>query len=481
MKRLPVLTIAAATAALAVPGVAAAGKPYVLGNVGTGVPTVTEGQPGVSHVVWNDESAKVLHYCQVLKGKPGCSKSTVLSFDEKPGDALAGGPGKAWIVTGADANTLYLVHAQYVSGDDYVWTSTDDGTSFKGPVKVWGGVNGTNGTDSERPLLFPANSSIAFPTTNTGLFVTDAKLDGSNAASEAKANLDQTGLGSRSYNLSLATQGNGTLATADDLEHVYSWLAPNGGDLSTTPAWGPPKLVAAGTDSTMSGVGTSTYLGYTGGTSGKRNLQVRRWNGAAFGAPVTVAKTPGYLADLYTSVSGVPGVAFRENGTGLRYASSANDGKTWKTKTIAASDEVFFDLVMAHDDDGTGLAVWTRKGAVVAADLTEVPDPSAPQKSTTVTKHGRTIGLNVPGGCVVPGKAYKLTTGGQGKGKLVKVRYTFGAQVKTDTTKPFSASFTVPKKAKAGTSIKATSLNSFATKSSSFTILVSSSVTVCGG
>jgi hypothetical protein len=475
--------LVAATLVLLLPGAASAGKPFVLGNVGAGSkPTVTAGAPGVFHVVWNDEQAKAFHYCQVLlKVKPSCSKSLALPFDDSPGDTLVGAPGKAWIVAGADPNVLYLVHAQYVSGNDYVWTSVNNGDSFTGPVKVYGGVNGTNGTNSERPLLFPANASIAFPSYNVGLYVNDAKIDGSGAASEAQANLDQTGLGSRSYNLSLATLSNGTLATADDIDKVYTWLAPNGSNLNATPSWGGPKLVTAGTDSTMHGTDTSTYLAYTTGTAGKRRFEVRRWGGLAFGKPTVLANDNGYLADLYVSDDGDPGVAYRENGTRLRYAGSTDGGKTWKTKTVAASDEVFYDLVMAHDDSGAGLAVWTRDGAIGAADLTEVPDPSVPQVSKTVTKHGTTMGLNVPGSCVAPGKKYKVTTAGQGKGKLTKVKYTFGAQQQTDALKPFGATFTVAKSAKAGASVKVTALGSYKTKTSGFTILISTTVRVCGG
>jgi hypothetical protein len=476
------LTCLIVAVALALPGTALAGKPYVIGNVGNGsFPTVTAGPAGVFHVVFNDPAANVFHYCQVLKGKGGCAKSVVLPFNDATPPDAAGAPGKAWIVRNEATGTLYLAHAQYVSGDTYVWTSTDGGTSFSGPVKVYGGVNGTVGTDSERPLLFPANASIAFPTFNTGLYVQDAKLDGSTAGAEATANLDQSGLGSRSYNLSLATLTSGTLATADDLERVSSWQAPNGSPLSATPSWGPPQFVTAGDDSTMDGTDTDSYLGYTTGSGGKQRFEIRKWGGLAFGAPTVIQKDPGYVADLYVSENGRPGAAFRENGLGLRYTSSKDDGKTWDTKTIAVSDEVFFGLTIARDDAGNGLAVWRRDGAIGAADLTEVADPTAPQVSKTVTKNGRTLGLNVTGSCVVPGKSTTVTTGGQGKGLLTKVRYSFGAQLETDTARPWSATFKVPATAKAGAHIPVTSLGTLKAKKKTFSIFITSSVQVCGG
>ncbi|MCW3013914.1 MAG: hypothetical protein JWO02_1006, partial [Solirubrobacterales bacterium] len=142
MKRFLPALAAAAAVALAIPGAASAGKPYVLGNVGNGsFPTVTAGPAGVYHVLWNDAAANVYHYCQVLKGKPGCAKSTVLPFNDATGGVkdATGAPGKGWIVRDTDTGTLYLVHAQYVSGDTYVWTSVNNGDSFSGPVKVYGG------------------------------------------------------------------------------------------------------------------------------------------------------------------------------------------------------------------------------------------------------------------------------------------------------------------------------------------------------
>ncbi len=472
----------ATTATLGLPTGASAGKPYVLGDVGPGAhPTVTAGAPGVVTVVWNDPAASVVHVCQVLAGKSGCAKSTVLPFNDSAKQDATGEPGRAYVVRDPATGTLFLVLAQYVSSDTYVWTSTDDGTSFAGPVKVYGGVNGRVGTEAERPLLRPATASLAVPTSNPGLYVVDAKLDGSTAAAEATADLDQSGLGNRSYNLGLAALATGTLATADDLQHVVTWQAPDGSPLSATPSWGGPQLVTAGTDSTMHGAGTQTFLAYTTDSGGKTRLEIRRWGGLSFGAPTVLAKERTSFADVSVSAGGAPGVIFRRNGTGLRYAFSADGGKTYGVKTVAASDELFPDLALAHDDSGAGLAVWTRTGAIAAADLTEVPDKRAPAVSTTATKHGRTLGLDVPGSCVVPGKPVTVTAGGQGQGALQQVKYTFGAQQQTDTHQPWSATFKVPKGAKAGTTIKVTALGTLKTRTTTFTILVASSVRVCGG
>jgi hypothetical protein len=479
MKRL--LPVLAATAALALPAAAHAGKPYVIGNVNGAKPTVTAGD-GVFHVVWNDEASNVFHYCKVLATKAGCAGGKVLAFNDAADGGSTGAPGKAWVVRGYDNQTLYLVHAQYVSGDTYVWTSTDAGGSFTGPVKVWGGVNGVNGTDSERPLLVPATNTIAFPTTNTGLFAYDAPIDGSGAASEAKANLDQSGLGIRSYGLGLATiAGGGTLATADDLANVYSWSKADAAPFADAGSWGPPKLVGPGTDSTLAGDGGQNYLGYTTGSGGTRRFEIRKATGTSFGAPKVIVKEPGYQARMTVAPGGGAGAVWRDNGTGLRYASTDDGGKTFVSRLVTNSDEIYPDLEVARDDDGHGLAVWTRNGAVAAADLTEVHDPTAPQKSTTRSKRGTTLGLNVPGSCVVPGKSYRITVGGQGRNKVVKVVFRFGGQSATDTKKPWAETFKVPSSSKPGATIKVSANSSVEKKGADFKLLISSSVTVCGG
>ena len=113
----------------------------------------------------------------------------------------------------------------------------------------------------------------------------------------------------------------------------------------------------------------------------------------------------------------------------------------------------------------------------------EVVDPTVPRVSTTVTKHGITLGLNVSGSCVRPGKKTIVGTGGQGSGKVEKVVYTFGAQKTTDKTNPFKASFTVPKTAAAGARIVVTATHFVEKKTApkKFSFKISSFVDVCGG
>lgn len=478
MKRL--ISAAVLSVGLLVPSGAAAGVPVTLGNANNSEPTVTAGRNGVFHVVWDDPDAFVYHYCQVHLPRPGCAKSAVIPFNDNPPGfetSSSGAPERAWIVVDPDGGPLRLVIPKYLNeGATYESISTDDGTTFSAPQRVH---KCCNSVGDGRPVLEDDRATVLVPRSNNDGPVLH---EDSGGESEARAQLDAGGVNHLSYNPSVANVTGSTITTADDLNNVYAWKADDGSALTAAPSWGTAALVGPGTDSTMAGGGGTAFVASTrGGGSSKTRFEIREWGGLAFGSPALIAHTNGYVADLTVTPGGTPGVVYRENGRGLRFATPGN-GK-YDPKTIVHDDEIFGDVNVAYDDTGVGLAVWPRDGAIAAADVTEVADPSIPRVSKTVTKHGVTLGLNVSGSCVRPGKKTKVSTGGQGRGKLKKVVYTFGAQKKTDKTKPFSATFTVPKTAAAGARIAVTARHFVARKSApkKFSFKINSFVDVCGG
>lgn len=440
--------------AVVAPATALAGTPHLLGNVSNAKPTVTAGPDGAFHAVFNDGGSNLIVYCRITPASiagPGdlCTQRTVVPFNDMGGSG-SGEPGKAWIVAD-EPGVLRLALAQYVSGKSYVWTSTDNGASFAGPTLL---SDPNHGTDSQRPLLLPAVQSILFPTWNTGAFVSQARLDGSEAAVDnVKATLSNGGQSFLIYNFSLGATGDSIVATADNLDLVAFWRLPAGANGNDSAAWGAPTVISAGTDSTMHSNGVTPWVGYTAGTPAKRRFEMRPWTGAAFGPPKIAEATAGYLADVYVAGNGVPGAAYRRNGTGLRFAQLRPGATKFTVKTVVRNDDIFHDLVVAHDGNNRGIAVWSKTGAVYAADLTEVFDPSAPRVSITQSKGGITLGLNMPGSCVLPGKGVKLSTSGQGKARLLQVRYRLGPVQKLDLKAPWGAVLKVPATAKPGASL----------------------------
>lgn len=470
-----------AAAALATAAPAMAGTPFVITGVENSRPTVTAGPAGVFHVVYDDPATDSVVYCQILAGKRGCAKGASLPFSLQPG---IDNPGTPWIVRDEDSGTLHIVAAEYVGARTLVRTSTDNGSTWGPLVQIHGplppALGNSHGTEISRPVQFPAANSVGIVSANPGVKAYEAPLDGSRAGSDAYGSLNYGTVSSLGYSLDVSYDSEGTILTNDNLDNVYYWRQPNGNDLENGAAWGEPVFVAAGSGASMHGRGTP-WLGYTRRQSGKDQLVMRAWNGNGFGPAKVVQNVPGYMADVYVSDGGTPGVVYRQNGVGLRYAELR--GGKFVPKTIVRNDSLFSNVSMAHDDQGRGIAVWHERGAVRAADLTEVRDPNVPRSVVNRTVKGKTIGLAVEGSCVMPGAKTVLGVSGQGKGKIVRVTFRLGAQKPvTDTTAPFSAKFTIPKKAKPGTAFAATSVTLVQpSKGAAFTVKNQTTVRVCGG
>ncbi|MCW3038780.1 MAG: hypothetical protein JWM31_685, partial [Solirubrobacterales bacterium] len=471
---LAAVTTAALAALLLGPAGASAGVPVTIGNAASSTPTVTAGfAPGVFHVVFNDAGADVFRYCQVQLPEPGCAKSAVIPFTVLGPSGAPFHPGTAWIVIDPiGGRPLRLIHPEYISGNTYESDSIDDGTTWTPFRQVH---TGGNRVGEGRPVLEANRGTALVPRTGLDGLVLHDTSDGT---SKAEATLATPTI---PYNPSLATVNDGTVATIDTLENVYSWFAPAGSPLIAAPSWGTIALVGKGQDSTMAGAGGTAFLASTkDGVAGP--LEIRRWGGLAFGPPTTITAAKGYVADVAVTPKGVPGVVYRDNGHGLTFATPDTRGR-YDPRVIVHDDEVFGHVNVAYDDAGFGLAVWPRDASIVAADVTEVRDPSLPNRAVTVTKNKLTLGLNTSGSCVLPGRGTTVGVGGQGAGKVTRVTFRLGGKTITDRTPNYSARFTVPQSAGAGDRIQVTATASIERRTAPkrFTLLITSSVDVCGG
>lgn len=486
---------AGAAALLATASPASAGAPNVIGNVTKGRPTVTAGgAPGVFHVAFQDEGSRLVVYCQVTSatsvpgGGVGCAKKALLPFSGPSGEAV---PEVPWVLRDPASGTLHVVMQNYLvdapdnTNHTWVWTSTDDGTTFTGPTAIHQrGV----GTDPSRPFLSTVPGRVNFASWNTELFSFSAAIDGSGGSTESSSRLDTGGLAPFNFGggTRIAPWGAHTLAVSDTGEQVYAWEAGPGADLGNQAVWSAPTIVDAGSGATISGGGDEAYLAYTRKSDDR--LVARTYAGTEWGDAVVVNPDEPVVETAMHDQNISPGgkivVGYREGGSRLRVSQSDN-GVGWETKTIAVSDELFSDLSVARDDAGNGLAVWTRSGAIVAATMTSVRDKSAPRRTVSVSKDGFTTGLGVDGSCLLPGNKATLTVGGQGKGKVTKVAFSLGKQKVSDAAKPYLAAFTVPKKAEAGASLPAKATITHVFKKKGKTVskqrTITTDVEVCGG
>lgn len=454
-------TITLATCvALAAPTAALAGQPRLLGQANGSSPTVTAGPDGAFHAVYNDENANAIVYCRITPesiadSDDPCVQRTSIPFnDASDGTSRAGAPGKAWVIAD-EPGVLRLVLPQYVSGKSYTWISSDSGATWAGPTMLG---RPYHGTDSERPLFDGAGQNLLMPSWNPGAFVSRARVDGSESTNDnVKATLSGGGHNFLIYNLSLGKVPGATLATADNLDLVAHWILPDGADANDGAAWGAPTVIGAGTDSTMSAGGAEAWVGYTTKGPGPSRLVMRRWTGAGFGRPRLIERTHGYLADAYVAANGVPGVAYRRNGTGLRFAQLRPGTGRFTKRTIVRRDDVFHNLVLAHDGSGRGVVVWTRSDGVYAADLNEDYNPHAGRTRIFNARNGIVVRLGMPAGCVRRGTRILLTSAVRGRARLMRVRHRVGPVVSVDRRWPWRTRVRIPATATPGSTLMVSS------------------------
>src|SRR3954449_5929612 len=105
---------------------ARAGTPF---TVGTGAhPDLAMDASGLAHVVWRervDANNYAIRYCQIPAGATACANAQTLGSPTGLDDPL--------VVPGAP---LYVVVPHYVSDTVDVFTSTNGGASFAGPVTL---------------------------------------------------------------------------------------------------------------------------------------------------------------------------------------------------------------------------------------------------------------------------------------------------------------------------------------------------------
>lgn len=473
---------------LALAPAAHAGQPFTVGE--GKAPHLTVDPAGTAHVVWirEDGGLDETHYCRLPRGASACDIERTL-----PGSAITESPsdtGQPFILR-SPAGTLYLVQQRYVSSDVWLWESADGGANWSAPRKLY---DWSNSTDFGEPTLL--GDQIVFTVANTADSVFAAKVDGSESAVTARADLDEAGLTDLDYALeAVPTADGGMVAVESTLSASYFWSMPAGADPSATASWSSPaQQIGLAQD----------YASLAGGSSGQFVLQpndnqmlVRRWNGTAFGAPVSASAELGYMNDITVSGSGGVGAIWRRNGgpNQLRFALSTNAGATFATRTVARQDDVFFDLDTALADDNQGFYVYSKGNPETGArdfirvgDLTEVPDPApapaptptptpapdpavfgydgavfpGPTTTVRVSDRDKRISLAIPRTCVRPGQKFRVRltwARKKRKGNLfVKVRrsdfYIGSKRVKKDTKAPFTQVLTVTANTVRGSTIR---------------------------
>jgi hypothetical protein len=448
----------AALASAALAPAAQAGTPFTIGT-GKDPHLVVEPATGTMHAVWvDDPEAQTVRYCRVPRGATGCqiTRDIPLALDSQSVD-------EPFLLRQADG-ALLIVMTRYVGGNTVLWRSTDAGNSWSAPQQLY---KAQTGTDHTEPVLGPVADAVTFADWNSGRSVFSAKLDGSQTATTQEANPETGGTGFLLYNFQIAPTGDGGLiAAADTLDQVGWWRMAPGADPSQSASWPNPTILGPGQEVRVAGGPGGAYLLTKRRGVSPAVLDVRKWTGGGFGAPVAVSGAEGYLPDLAVGPSGAVAAAWRENGSPntLKAALSTNGGTSFSTyQPTFDGNALFASLDIGLAQDTRGFAVWMGENkAIRAASL----DPgggaySGASADTTSAVPGADLLFGVPKGCVQPGQTFRVTLRWKRKKRkgnvFVKVNRTdfyIGSKVvKVDRKAPFVQTLTVTASAKRGSKI----------------------------
>ena len=351
---------------LALPAAAAAQSPITLGpGVQAGL---TVDAAGTAYISWigHEPGVTSLHFCRIPRGATACAVNTTVAV---PGTSLT----RPYVVV--DGGTIRILSYRYgLSGPSrfdavYMLTSTDGGATFDagtqvGVVNPYDAIRGPGG----RVSLIGNVSVSPFQT---------VPIDGS-GPELARADLSP----SHPYDPAIALVG------PSELLAVFSdgsgnpvfrrWLGT--GDPNAETSWTPPQTISGTASYNRLATGPSgTFLVSTTFSTG--TLEVRRFDGSGFGAPLALPEPAHPLTggshDFFQDPAGRLHAIWPfgdADGTHIAYATS-DDGTAWRAST--------FDVTQNPDDvgqaanamqiavaaDHLGFATWETPGSGGGAEV----------------------------------------------------------------------------------------------------------------
>ena len=497
VRRLPLLLLLGIAASLLAATAAQATNRFTLdATPGTPGNVVADGA-GTAYVAWVATAASgpdTPRFCKIPRGGT-CAAPLTLPI---PGATTSsGGASGAFPVLGT-GSTVYVVAPRYVHNDVVLYTSSDGGASF--------------GTGVITPSTLPTTGGPYSNKTNP----TDVLRVGTSFYIGANnAGLGFSSFGAVQGNFSFANPGVGGVAGStmglDGVNPVMAYWnisSPpypvlfyryNGAGATTSEAnWTGPTTVTLGYMPRLAGGASGLLLvsqDYASpGSTYPTIINVRKYGGTTFGAPLTLVNDPtaslfdggqvtqspsGRIAVVWPSPSAING--FRV----MRLFTSSNGGASFdgpaNVAAMAGGYAINDNAKLALADDGQGWLTFRDGEGLKVADLSPLavpppPPPVAPPpppppppvaatsvvKNTTVTVPGATITFGVPRGCVPAGSKFKVRLTWKRKKRkgnlFVKVRradfYIGTKRVKIDRVAPFTQTLTVKAGSKSGATIR---------------------------
>lgn len=359
---------------------------------------------GTGYVVWNGPgNATSLGFCRLPRGASHCAVASTI-----PGPAGTTSGSRPFVTV--SGSIVRIVQYRYpTSGPNlaglYMFTSTTGGASF-GPGVLIGTVPFEEGVVGPGDTLsgVPVNTEMAFQNVSLTAGVTTSKA----VLSATHQNHAAVGLVDASTPLAVFTH-----------DHAAQWRRYDGsGPYNDVANWTTALDVGVAAHPKLAGGPAGLFLLAGDGGAG---LNVRKWTGSSFGAPVPIGPGVSPTTHLTQDAAGrLHAVYQRDNANPLQLIHAVSDGGvTWRSGTVIAQDIAtsggMKDLRVAVAADHIGLTVWsTGVGDIRVAAI----GPGAPvDPATSVSFAGSPKSLKVSKRGTVE-YSFDVTAPGSGKVSL---------------------------------------------------------------
>ena len=496
-RRLLFLTVLGAAAWLLAATAAQATNRFTLDSTAGTPGNIVADAAGTAYVAWvaiGSSGPDTPRFCRIPRGGT-CTAPQVLPI---PGATmLSDGASGAFPVLGA-GSTVYVVAPRYVHNDVVLYTSTDGGASFGAGVITPSTIPTTNGPYSSKTNptdVLRVGSSFLIGANNSGLGFSTF------GAAQGNFSFADPGPGGVAGSTMGLAAGNPVMAFWNISAPPYPvrfYRYGGAGPMTSEANWTAPATITLGYMPRLAGGASGLWLvsqDYAGPASSLPTVvNVRRFDGATFGSPLTLVNDPtaslfdggqitqspnGRIAVVWPSPSAaVNGFRvmrlFTSSDGGASFAGPAN------IAAIASGYGLNDNAKLALADDGQGWLTFRDGGGLQVADLSALPvapppppppPPVAPPppppaaslvRNTTVTVPGATITFGVPRACVPAGSKFRVRLTWKRKKRkgnlFVKVRradfYIGTRRVKIDRVAPFTQTLTVTAGSRSGSTIR---------------------------
>jgi hypothetical protein len=269
------------------------------------------------------------------------------------------------IRAGVAPGTIYLTNG--TANETELYTSTDGGTTFTGPVRISTFANAQNFITLPDGMLLLVGQGNVDPVQETHVVVVNP--DGSSLATPGfriPGNYPSAERGV-AFNGGRYVVMGGSFVSAASTDTVVSYAVYSGtGDPNSQASWSVGTLAMNFDDppNIADGKVGVVLVGTVGG-----KVQASVLSGTTFGAPATIADPAGnaYLPNVTADPSGRNTATWQVNSVGLRMSQSV-DGVHW-TAPITINPDRQFQTDTARSAAGNGLAVTRANGAYIATRL----------------------------------------------------------------------------------------------------------------